>query len=256
MVKGKGAKPPTKTPKAVKPNKTGLNGVPGTTPAAEPPKVVDLPTKTSVAAKPGTPGTNALTPDQKRALALRHAEKLKDHKAKVASANGALRSFLKEAKSDGFKKSQLEDILLAQTPEGEATLKERLELTLTAAKWAGKPFGDLLDHLDKPDLTPAVDRAYDEGKMASMENQAARPGYHASTPQYAAYMKGFHDHQATLVADGIKPISEAPGEDEADPTDDNPIDDSDDAFGVDPDSSISGEAVFRSEYEKRKDATS
>jgi hypothetical protein len=70
--------------------------------------------------------------------------------------------------------------------------------------------GQQYDLFERPAPMPAVDRAYDEGKMASMQNQPAKPPYDPSVPQYGAYMQGFHDHQATL-AGGIKPLKDGSG---------------------------------------------
>lgn len=87
------------------------------------------------------------------------------------------------------------------TPEGEAAVTDRIRAQATAAKWAGLPIGAQIElQLGEPDRTPAVDRARDEGKKASMENKPRKSGYAAETPQHAAWMDGYNEHQGTLAA--------------------------------------------------------
>jgi hypothetical protein len=79
--------------------------------------------------------------------------------------------------------------------------------------------GAQLDMFSEPDRTPATDRAYDEGKQASMENRQGKPPYDPSLPQHQKWLEGYADHQATL-AKGFKPLSQkAAGDDwgDADP---------------------------------------
>jgi uncharacterized protein (UPF0335 family) len=73
-------------------------------------------------------------------------------------------------------------------------LRESLgPLGAAAAKRAGYP-------ADEQTFALAVDRAFSEGKLASTANQPATPPYAADTPQYRAYLDGYAENQAALVA--------------------------------------------------------
>ena len=122
---------------------------------------------------------------------------------RVNSATGKRRQFEKEIKASGFTVSQIKISLLVATPEGEAEVRARIANELLAAAYAGAPLGTQLSLFIEPDRTPSVDRAYAEGETCSVENRAAVPPYDPSTPQHAAFMKGFHDHQEKLVKKGI-----------------------------------------------------
>ena len=74
---------------------------------------------------------------------------------------------------------------------------------LQVARWLGHPMGAQLDMFEAPDRTPIADRAYDEGKQASIENRSAKPSYAPETEAYRSYMSGYHDHQREL-AGGLK----------------------------------------------------
>lgn len=117
-------------------------------------------------------------------------------KALVSKANSKYRAALKAAKKDGFEQFMFETAALVSTPEGELEFKTRIGRQLQAAQFMGSTVGNQLDLFNEPDRTPAVDRAYDEGKQASMENKQASPGYDPSTAQYARYLEGFHDNEA------------------------------------------------------------
>lgn len=130
-------------------------------------------------------------------------------KSLVSKANSKYRAALKAAKKDGFEQFMFETAALVGTPEGEAEFKTKIGRQLLAAQFMGSTVGSQLDLFNEPDRTPATDRAYDEGKQASMSNQAAVPKYSPETEQYRQYMAGFHDHQATL-AKGIKQKPDKP----------------------------------------------
>jgi hypothetical protein len=60
--------------------------------------------------------------------------------------------------------------------------------------------------LNRPHRTPAVVRAYDQGKVACMEGKPCSPPYDASVPQYEQWINGYHDETERRVKAGIKPL--------------------------------------------------
>jgi hypothetical protein len=103
-----------------------------------------------------------------------------------------------------------------QTPDGEAAIREKFADQIQAAKWAGSPIGTQFS-FELEDRTPAVDRAFDEGKMCAMEGGRASPPYDPSVPQHQEWLRGFHSVQDARVRDGIKPL-EGAGWGERDPS--------------------------------------
>lgn len=128
-------------------------------------------------------------------------------------------------KADGYKvlHMQIADDL-AGSPKQEAKVHSAVHDRLQVAQWVGHPLGAQLDLFSQPDRTPAVDRAYDEGKQASMENKPRQPPYDPGVPQYQRWLEGYADHQSTLAA-GFKPLTERA---------DEPGEGGDDGFGDEP----------------------
>lgn len=148
-----------------------------------------------------------------KALFLQHLPKIRDLKAKVATATSNLRNAYKSAKAQGaFEKGDFDFAFELETAEQEAKARAKIARNLQIARYVGSDMGSQLDLFLEPDRTPAVDRAYEEGQRASMQNEKAAPIYAPDTDQHGAYMKGFHEHQASL-GKGIKPLHPAVAED-------------------------------------------
>lgn len=124
-------------------------------------------------------------------------------KAKRAVVDALERDVKAALKSEGFTVKQFEIADQLGTLKGEAKVTGEVRDRLKVALWIGHPMGAQLDLFEQPDRTPVVDRAYAEGKAASMNDVAAKPPHAPDTEAYRAYMAGFHDHQREL-AGGIK----------------------------------------------------
>lgn len=163
----------------------------------------------AVDAAPPAPGDNSgnntkasrLTDSEERELFGSHRsvwngllakQKLLDEQ--WARAKGAL-------KSDGFKvlHMQIADQLI--TPKGEKKVHADVKDRLWVARMIGHALGRQMDLFEAPDRTPAVDRAYDEGRTASIDNQPRQCAqYHETTEQFREFMRGYNDHQEELIA--------------------------------------------------------
>lgn len=169
----------------------------------------------SAGAKPQTTANTDDLDREEKALFLNHMPLIKKARERVASATADLRNLYKRAKAEGnFTKTDFDTAFSLETAELEARERARIARALKIAKIVGSSMGNQLDLFLEPDRTPAVDIAREEGRRASADNTSggAKPKYDPSTPQYRAYMEGFHAHQATL-AKGIKPTNEAVKED-------------------------------------------
>lgn len=135
--------------------------------------------------------------------------------AQIAKANLAvsdLRNLYKKAKGDGFEKADFDIARAIETAEGEAKEKAKIARKLTVAKFRGKALGSQLDMFLTPDRTPSSEIAFEEGKIASQSNQAAKPGYDPSTEQHRQYMAGYHQEQERQLKGGItkpEPVQQA-----------------------------------------------
>ncbi len=163
--------------------------------------------KRSEPSKPkGAPPTKGavreITDDDLRALAANQRPKYEKALAAKKAADKALQDIGKLIKSDlgdnGL--AIIKAMIELDTPEGEAKVKARVSAQATAMAWSSHQLGtQILLALGEPDRTPAVDRAFDEGKSDSMWNKPRKPSYDPSTPQYASYMAGYDKDQERLA---------------------------------------------------------
>lgn len=150
-------------------------------------------------ADPGIGDNSALTDDEKRALAFQHRDKYAKALAKKKIADADLKNVCKLAKAEMGTGAVdiIKDLIALEDPEGEANLRERIKRQADALRWAGVPLGTQVEMaLSEPDRQPATDRAFDEGKRQSLNNEPAKPPYDPSTPQYRAFMDGYQADQA------------------------------------------------------------
>lgn len=101
---------------------------------------------------------------------------------------------------------QIKDYDKAQTPEGQQEIKERVEASMQAMRWAGMPVGTQLDLL--ADRAPLVERAYRDGEEAGMRGDTLANPYNEASEEGQEYALGWHDGQGALFA-GIKKKEEA-----------------------------------------------
>jgi hypothetical protein len=153
------------------------------------------------------PGHNEAGDDERRALFLSDVAKRKRLLEAKDAAVAALRNHAKSIKADGFTVAQVNFAIRLQTPEGEEAAREKIANEIQSAKWVGSPLGTQFS-FDLQDRTPAVDRAYDEGKQAHMEGKRAAPPYDPSVPQHAKWLEGYHSAQSAALK-GIKPLEDA-----------------------------------------------
>lgn len=145
-----------------------------------------------------------LTDEQRQVLWFSAKRRIMSLKAAMASTNSELRLEFKKLKADlGFLRSDVEYALGLEDDDAEETHRRRM----TIARWEQHPIGLQAD-MFPVDRTPAVDRAYADGKRAGLAGERAEPQWHETTEQYQRYMEGFHEGNAVL-AQGIKPVTRA-----------------------------------------------
>ena len=152
-------------------------------------------------------GTTELRDDELRSLALNHKglfeRALAAKKAKDADFRNACKKIKSELGDSGV--AIIKAMIELDSPEGETAVLSRIRAQAKAARWNGLPVGTQVElALDVPDRTPAVDKARDAGKQASMEDALCKPPYAPNLPQYKAWMDGYQDHRATMLGRGKK----------------------------------------------------
>lgn len=160
----------------------------------------DVPGAAGAAAAAAKIGDNSkkrpeLSTDEWRALALQHKHNYEGALAKKKKTDADFKNVCKTAKADGITVAQIKTMIACDSPEGEAKERSAIAATLQAAAWMGSPLGTQLAMFSEPDRTPSVDRAFDEGKQASMEGKPAKPPYAPDLPQYKSYMDGYAEDQ-------------------------------------------------------------
>jgi hypothetical protein len=163
-----------------------------------------------VKTKPDAPGAAGLgdnsgetkpvrTPDEEREAFLVHRTTWNNIEAKRATFKRLEAEAKAALKADGFSVKQMKIADDLATETGEKKIQGEVKDRLQVARWLGLAMGSQLDLFEEPDRTPIVDRAYDAGKMASMNDKPAKPPHAPETEAYKAWMSGYHDHQATIV---------------------------------------------------------
>ena len=153
-------------------------------------------------------GSNGLTDDQKRGLFLSESEgipKLERLLDDLASANSAIRNHRKLMKANGFARAEI-DYALWLRKKSETDAQERLQAHANAARWLAHPIGTQFTLFeDGVDRTPAIERAFEEGKTAGLEGKPCKPPHDAATEQGQKWIEGHRAGQAVL-AKGLKTL--------------------------------------------------
>lgn len=164
-------------------------------------------------APPPAAGHNQLSDDQLHALTAQHAKKYETALATKKAADKLLKDVCKAAHADlgDTAVDDIKDMLAASSPEGEkillARLKAQEERQARMARWLGLAPGAQPSMFEN-DRTPAVDRAFADGKRVGLAGGNCAPPHAPDTEQAAKWLEGFHDGQAVL-SKGFKPLSTA-----------------------------------------------
>jgi hypothetical protein len=155
-------------------------------------------------------GANRVNEESKALFLDHHLPKIARLKELANTAQANLRNGYKTAKKDGFLKRDFDIAFRLKSQTGEKAIKAEIARDMTIAKWLGYGLGKQLDLFLEADDHDIEAQAYADGEEASRTNKPAAPIYAPETPGYEAYMRGFHDHQETLVK-GIKKLEPESG---------------------------------------------
>ena len=154
-------------------------------------------------AKQAAPRAASKANTQSKALFLdHHLPKIARLRGVLATAQANLRNGYKAAKADGFMKSDFVIAFLLQKETGEKEMAARIAREATVAKWLGKPIAKQLDLFLSNQIDPE-EAAYIAGQDASKNGKPSEPPLPAGEPAFDAYVRGFNDHQESLLT-GMK----------------------------------------------------
>jgi len=149
---------------------------------------------------------STLTEDEQRALLFQHKGAYEKALADKKAADARLKNVCKIAKAELGKGAvaDIKDAIALEQPEGEAAHRAEIERQLRIARWMGASVRTQFSFSE--DMTPSVDRAYEEGKRAGLKGDPASPPHDPSVPQYGKWMEGWHAGQGVLASDFRKKI--------------------------------------------------
>jgi hypothetical protein len=170
-------------------------------------------TRKPTASSTGPRTTEDLSDDQLQVLAFGHKKKLDDLEADVKAAADVVKAKKKLVKNaekiavgemgvDALE--VIKDLRDFETDEGETKLTAAVQRILRSARWAGSKLETQFEMTLEPDRTPAVDRAFAEGKRAAFSGEPAKPPHNPSTEQYRRWMEGWQVGNTTRMATIVK----------------------------------------------------
>lgn len=109
------------------------------------------------------------------------------------------------------------------TSQGEARAKAEMERKAKMARWMNMPLGFTGTMFEEVDRRPATEIAHAAGKAAALQSLRPSPPHNPAVPQYNAWMEGYHEGQAVILA-GIRPLKPTPPAPKADAEDFSDID--------------------------------
>lgn len=143
------------------------------------------------------------TDDQVRSDYVRLRSPWNGAMANLKAAEKRLADVVASVKAAGFTKKQFQIGDQLGTVKGEARVTGEVADRLKVARWLGHPMGAQLDMFNEPDRTPLKERAYDAGRMASMQNEPRKPPHSPDTEASRSWLDGYSSHQREL-AGGFK----------------------------------------------------
>lgn len=148
-----------------------------------------------------------LTEDERRALLFQHVSAYQAALAAKKTADANIKNVCKIAKADLGKGAvaDIKDIILLREPGGEQELREEIERKLRVARYVNAPAGYQFSFAE--DMRPAVDQAFEAGKIQGLDGGDMAPPYDPTLPQYQRWLEGWHAGQEVLSSDFRKKIS-------------------------------------------------
>jgi hypothetical protein len=148
-----------------------------------------------------------LTDDEKRALLIQHRNAYELALAEKKAADAEFKNICKKAHAEcgPTAVADIKSAIKLDEPGGKMAVEAEIARLHRVARWMGLPVGAEPMMFEMQDRRPAVDIAYDSGKLAGMAGETQKPPYDTSVPQYQRWLEGWHDGQ-DIIASAFKKL--------------------------------------------------
>lgn len=144
------------------------------------------------------PRTNSdLTEDERRALHFRHCAEYERALEAKKKADAGIKNVGKRIKAESDSVAKCKKTIQARSPEGEAELRAEIEQTAEVLRWSGVQVGETAEMF--ADRRPADENAFEQGKIAGLKGETAKPPHDIGTPAHDKWLDGHAAGQTALM---------------------------------------------------------
>jgi hypothetical protein len=179
--------------------------------AAKPQKAKTRTKPKGKAKSPSTkPTAEQLSDMDRQRLLMDHKRRIKPLLLAAKEAAADLREAYELAKSEGVPKKQIELAVLLETEEGRTKVLGQFQRMIDVDRWMGKSIGTQLELFDKQSPKEA---AFEQGRIAALNNEARRAPSHLSDTNAQHWMEGWGSGMAQVnksrdeSLSGFKPLA-------------------------------------------------
>lgn len=155
------------------------------------------------------PTAEQLSDMDRQRLLMDHKRRIKPLIAAAKEAASDLREAYELAKAEGVPKKQIEMAILLETEEGRTKVLGTFQSMIDVDRWMGKSIGTQLDMFDKQSPKEA---AFEQGRIAALNNEPRRAPTHLSDANATHWMEGHQSGTAQVnksrndALNGFKPL--------------------------------------------------
>lgn len=133
------------------------------------------------------PTAEQLSDMDRQRLLLDHKRRIKPLIEAQKEASSDLREAYELAKGEGITKKMIELAILLETEEGRVKVLGQWQGMIDVDRWCGKAVGTQLEFWDKPAPKEA---AFEQGRIAALNQEPRRPPTHLSDAMAQHWMEG------------------------------------------------------------------
>jgi hypothetical protein len=154
-----------------------------------------------------------ISDDQRYSLVEQHRQTFERLLATKKAADAALRNHGKIIRADlgKYGMDEIKGVMEGSTPEGEISIKARIERDVRILRWMQVPIGSMEDLFPANDRTPLVERAYADGKRQGLAGGSQNNPHHHTTAAAGEHDRGYADGQQTLATKGFSKLEDDDG---------------------------------------------
>jgi hypothetical protein len=169
---------------------------PKTARAAKPQKTAKSTPKTrGKKTAPEKPTAEKLSDMDRQRLLMDHKRRIKPLLEACKEADSDKRDGFELAKSEGITKKMIEMAILLETEEGQKKVLGQFQWMIDVDRWSGKTVGTQLELFDKQSPKEA---AFEQGRIAALNNEARRAPTHLSDANQQNWMEGWGSGMAQV----------------------------------------------------------